>query len=148
MRLPGSARFRVGNTVRDWKMGQAWVFDDTIEHEAWNDSTEMRVILLIEIWRPELTAAERAGQLGRNACEAAQVIWLDQSVHATGIRLRRNEDGKLGFERTFRFDYSHDGSDRSTGRLVLRGDRLIAFTGPATERPNVLDFPPRQLGRD
>ena len=38
--LPGPARFRVGAETRDWKMGQAWVFDDTIEHEAWNDADE------------------------------------------------------------------------------------------------------------
>ncbi|TMI04610.1 MAG: aspartyl/asparaginyl beta-hydroxylase domain-containing protein, partial [Betaproteobacteria bacterium] len=40
--------------------GKAWVFDDTIEHEAWNDSDRTRVILLFEIWRPELTLEERA----------------------------------------------------------------------------------------
>ena len=58
--LPGPARFRVGNTVRDWKMGQAWVFDDTIEHEAWNDADEMRVILILDIWNPWLTDGEKA----------------------------------------------------------------------------------------
>ena len=36
------------------------MFDDTIEHEAWNDSDRTRVILLFEIWRPELTLEERA----------------------------------------------------------------------------------------
>ena len=58
--LPGPARFRVGNTVRDWKMGQAWVFDDTIEHEAWNDADQMRVILIFDLWHPDLSPAERA----------------------------------------------------------------------------------------
>jgi aspartyl/asparaginyl beta-hydroxylase (cupin superfamily) len=58
--LPGPARFRVGAETREWQMGQAWVFDDTIEHEAWNGSERTRVILLFEIWRPELSAAERA----------------------------------------------------------------------------------------
>jgi len=57
--LPGPARFRVGNTVRDWKMGEAWVFDDTIDHEAWNDADQMRVILIFDIWNPYLSAAER-----------------------------------------------------------------------------------------
>ena len=38
--------------------GEAWLFDDTIEHEAWNDSAETRVILLFDVWRPELTAEE------------------------------------------------------------------------------------------
>jgi aspartyl/asparaginyl beta-hydroxylase (cupin superfamily) len=57
--LPGPARFRVGNTVRDWKMGEAWVFDDTIDHEAWNDADQMRVILIFDIWNPYLTEAEQ-----------------------------------------------------------------------------------------
>jgi len=39
--------------------GKAWTFDDTIEHEAWNSSDRTRVILLFEIWRPELSEAER-----------------------------------------------------------------------------------------
>ncbi len=57
--LPGPARFRVGNTVRDWKMGEAWVFDDTIDHEAWNDADQMRVILIFDIWNPYLSEAEQ-----------------------------------------------------------------------------------------
>jgi len=57
--LPGPARFRVGNTTRDWKMGEAWVFDDTIEHEAWNDADDMRVILIFDVWNPYLTEAEQ-----------------------------------------------------------------------------------------
>jgi aspartyl/asparaginyl beta-hydroxylase (cupin superfamily) len=36
------------------------VFDDSIEHEAWNNSNELRVILLFDIWRPELSSQERA----------------------------------------------------------------------------------------
>jgi aspartyl/asparaginyl beta-hydroxylase (cupin superfamily) len=57
--VPTGCRFRVGNEVREWRKGVTWAFDDTIEHEAWNDSKETRVILLFEIWRPELTAQER-----------------------------------------------------------------------------------------
>ncbi len=57
--LPGPARFRVGNEMRLWEMGQAWAFDDTIEHEAWNDADKLRVILIIDIWNPYLTEAER-----------------------------------------------------------------------------------------
>jgi aspartyl/asparaginyl beta-hydroxylase (cupin superfamily) len=40
--------------------GKAWVFDDTLEHEAWNDSDKLRVVLIFDIWHPMLTAAERA----------------------------------------------------------------------------------------
>ena len=58
--VPDRCSFRVGNDTRALVEGRAWVFDDTIEHEAWNGSERTRVILLFEIWRPELTAAERA----------------------------------------------------------------------------------------
>jgi hypothetical protein len=82
------------------------------------------------IWSSARAAAERAGQVGRDACRAAGVQWLDETVHASGLRLRRGEDGWLGIERSFRFEYSEDGHDRHVGRLVLRGQRLIAFSGP------------------
>jgi aspartyl/asparaginyl beta-hydroxylase (cupin superfamily)/predicted TPR repeat methyltransferase len=57
--LPEKCWFRVGNDVREWKMSKAWVFDDTIEHEAANDSDEVRVILIFDVWNPMLSEAER-----------------------------------------------------------------------------------------
>jgi aspartyl/asparaginyl beta-hydroxylase (cupin superfamily) len=57
--VPEKCRLRVGNDTRTVVAGKVMIFDDSIEHEAWNDSDETRVILLFEIWRPELTAAER-----------------------------------------------------------------------------------------
>jgi aspartate beta-hydroxylase len=57
--VPEGCRFRVGADVRVWEKGKAWVFDDTIEHEAWNDSDQVRIILIFDIWNPLLTAAER-----------------------------------------------------------------------------------------
>ena len=83
-------------------------------------------------WSAGRAAAERAESLGRDACRVANVQWLDQSVHAIGLRLCRHDNGWLGLERTFRFDYSINGDDRRMGRLVLRGERLIAFSGPVT----------------
>lgn len=58
--VPPGCRFRVGNDEREWVAGKAWAFDDTIEHEAWNGSRETRVILLFDVWRPELTEQERS----------------------------------------------------------------------------------------
>jgi aspartyl/asparaginyl beta-hydroxylase (cupin superfamily) len=57
--LPPGCGFRVGSETRQWETGKAWVFDDTIEHEAWNDSDEPRYILIIDLWNPYLTEAER-----------------------------------------------------------------------------------------
>ena len=58
--VPESCQLRVGNDTRTTVEGKAWVFDDTMEHEAWNRSDRSRVILLLEVWRPELSSAERA----------------------------------------------------------------------------------------
>lgn len=58
--VPPACGFRVGNDVREWAPGKAWVFDDTIEHEAWNDSDKLRVVLIFDIWHPQLSLAERA----------------------------------------------------------------------------------------
>jgi hypothetical protein len=82
-------------------------------------------------WNAGRMAAERATQLGRDACRTAGVLWLDQSVHAAGLRLRRRDDGWLGLERSFRFEYSEDGVERHTGQLVLFDGRLVSFSGPA-----------------
>jgi aspartate beta-hydroxylase len=57
--IPPDCGFRVGSETRNWELGKAWVFDDTIEHEAWNDSDEPRYILIIDLWNPYLTEAER-----------------------------------------------------------------------------------------
>jgi aspartyl/asparaginyl beta-hydroxylase (cupin superfamily)/Flp pilus assembly protein TadD len=57
--VPPNCGFRVGSTTREWVPGQAWVFDDTIEHEAWNLSDTPRAVLIFDIWNPLLTAVER-----------------------------------------------------------------------------------------
>jgi len=78
--LPGPARFRVGNTVRDWEMGRAWVFDDTIEHEAWNDADAMRVILIFDVWNPYLDDGEK--RLITEMMKAQRDFAMDQSPRA------------------------------------------------------------------
>ena len=57
--VPPDCGFRVGNETREWKVGEAWVFDDTIEHEAWNNSDQVRTILICDLWNPRLSEDER-----------------------------------------------------------------------------------------
>ena len=61
--VPEGCWFRVGAERRDWKPGEAFVFDDTIEHEASNPSDELRVVFIFDIWHPDLT--ERRARCGR-----------------------------------------------------------------------------------
>ncbi len=57
--VPPGCGFRVGGETREWVEGHAFAFDDTIEHEAWNDSDHPRVVLILDVWNPYLTADER-----------------------------------------------------------------------------------------
>jgi aspartate beta-hydroxylase len=57
--VPPGCGFRVGGETREWKVGEAWVFDDTIEHEAWNNSEDLRVILICDVWSPYLSPDEQ-----------------------------------------------------------------------------------------
>ncbi|NDC57476.1 MAG: aspartyl beta-hydroxylase [Alphaproteobacteria bacterium] len=58
--IPEKCRYRVGAVETDWTPGKAFVFDDSIEHEARNDSDHLRVVLIFDVWNPLLSAAERA----------------------------------------------------------------------------------------
>ena len=57
--VPGPAWLRVGARRHDWRCGELVVFDDSFEHEARNEASETRVVLLFDVWRPELTPEER-----------------------------------------------------------------------------------------
>lgn len=57
--VPEHCWFRVGAETRAWEQGKAFVFDDTIEHEAANDGDRLRVVLIFDLWHPGLSPAER-----------------------------------------------------------------------------------------
>jgi aspartyl/asparaginyl beta-hydroxylase (cupin superfamily) len=57
--VPPGCGFRVGGQEREWRPGEAFVFDDSINHEAWNDSDLPRAVLIFDVWSPFLSAAER-----------------------------------------------------------------------------------------
>ena len=59
--VPPGCWLRVGNETRHWEEGKLMIFDDSIEHEAKNESDQTRIILLFDIWRPELSEHERTG---------------------------------------------------------------------------------------
>jgi aspartyl/asparaginyl beta-hydroxylase (cupin superfamily)/Tfp pilus assembly protein PilF len=57
--VPEGCGFRVGGETRQWVEGEAFAFDDTIEHEAWNDSDQLRAVLILDVWNPYITPEER-----------------------------------------------------------------------------------------
>ena len=57
--VPPGCGFRVGGETREWVPGKAFAFDDSIDHEAWNTSDELRAVLIFDVWNPHLSAEER-----------------------------------------------------------------------------------------
>jgi beta-hydroxylase len=47
-----ACRIRVGEDIRHWEQGQSLIFDDTFNHEVWNDTEETRVVLFVDVLRP------------------------------------------------------------------------------------------------
>lgn len=56
--IPPDCAFRVGGETREWVEGKAFAFDDTIEHEAWNNSDQRRAVLILDAWNPHLSEGE------------------------------------------------------------------------------------------
>lgn len=57
--VPDGPWLRVGNDARPWTRDRVSLFDDTIEHEAANPSSQERTVLIFDVWRPDLSDAER-----------------------------------------------------------------------------------------
>jgi aspartyl/asparaginyl beta-hydroxylase (cupin superfamily) len=57
--VPPGCWFRVGGETRPWVEGEAFAFDDTIEHEAHNPSDQIRIVLIFDVWNPHLTKQEQ-----------------------------------------------------------------------------------------
>ncbi len=54
----GDCALRVAEGTRQWQEGRCLVFDDYFEHEAWNHSAQDRIVLIVDLWHPGLSATE------------------------------------------------------------------------------------------
>lgn len=66
LRIPSGACMRVGRKLVGWQEGKCLVFDDSFEHEVWNRGDRVRIILLMDVFHPELSSAERQNYLEQN----------------------------------------------------------------------------------
>ncbi|WP_290055705.1 aspartyl/asparaginyl beta-hydroxylase domain-containing protein [Amycolatopsis solani] len=83
--VPEGSALRVGDETREWERGKAFVFDDSFEHEAWNDSDSGRAVLLFDLWHPDLTAVEvraLAHMMGVWRRLLARSFWSAEMVRA------------------------------------------------------------------
>ncbi len=83
--------------------------------------------LAYKVWHSALDAREAANRIAREACSRAVVQFLDETVAFAGFRWRRDGSGRRRLLRTYTFDYTSDGFERSQGFIVLAGARLEAI---------------------
>ncbi|XP_075213359.1 aspartyl beta-hydroxylase isoform X2 [Lycorma delicatula] len=57
--VPPKTFIRVAEEIRSWQEGKVIIFDDSFEHEVWHNGTEQRLVLIVDVWHPELTEIER-----------------------------------------------------------------------------------------
>lgn len=78
-------------------------------------------------WWDSAGAREVAVGIGRKRCQEAQVQFLDDTVVQKKVLLQRNEAGQLQIVRQYLFEFTSDGEDRYSGRILLAGRDLRAF---------------------
>jgi ornithine lipid ester-linked acyl 2-hydroxylase len=84
---PAACRIRVGTHVTGWQEGRALIFDDTFEHEVWNDGSSPRVVLFIDFMRPMRAPLRWVNQA---------VLWLIQRSPYGRQSMRRFSDWYAG----------------------------------------------------
>jgi hypothetical protein len=77
-------------------------------------------------WQVSMDAREAANRIAKDACSRAVVQLLDGTVAFAGFRVAKDALGKRRLQRTYVFDYTNDGFERSQGFIVLAGGRLEA----------------------
>ena len=103
--IPPGCALQVGNHVRTWTPGELLIFDDTIEHAAWNDSDHLRVVLIFDLWNPLLEPAERRHGSGPG-----------EEERQSGVELHRHRA---------REELELLGVTADLGQLRLTDDRLV-----------------------
>ena len=69
---------RVGDQIRAWEEGKVIVLDDSYEHEVWNETDDVRVLLLVDVWHPDVRKVERE-RIGRMFGFAKSQGWIGGS---------------------------------------------------------------------
>ena len=79
-------------------------------------------------WFDSLRALEVARNMGKLACNNANVQFLDDTVARISLGMARDKSGRRVLRRTYRFEFSETGNSRLEGRLILLGNKIEAIT--------------------
>jgi hypothetical protein len=77
------------------------------------------------LWLDGLRARDAAVAAARSACQAEGVLFLDDTVALSALRLGRDANGRVRIQRAYAFEYSDSGNNRIKGSVVLLGREVI-----------------------
>jgi hypothetical protein len=89
LEVPGGCGLRVGGVTRAWEEGRCLVFDDSFSHEVWNESDRRRVVLVLDLWHPDLGEDEVALLAGLQRYGAANKASAERDWARNDAALRR-----------------------------------------------------------
>lgn len=96
--VPDGLTIRVGSEMRRWEPGKCLIFDDSFEHEVWHEGTEDRVVLICDLWHPEVDLdkhikpmlSEKQAEAMRHAM-AGQHLYIQERTYSSGQTVRRGD---------------------------------------------------------
>jgi aspartyl/asparaginyl beta-hydroxylase (cupin superfamily) len=89
----GDCAIRVAEQTERWREGECLVFDDYFEHEAWNRTAEDRIVLIVDLWHPDLSATEVQLLEGLHRYAYAQARQLNRYWSSNAAAARRSLGG-------------------------------------------------------
>ena len=95
------------------------------------------LLLLGWLWYDSLEAREAAVRAARNACEAEELLFLDDTVGIASLKPARDGEGRLKLQRAYDFEYSDTGNNRMHGSVVMLGKRVALLNIGLRAAPDV-----------
>lgn len=87
----------------------------------WEGAALLLIVAVVTLWIDSLRSRERAVEAGRRACARYGLQLLDDTVAIARLAFARDEQGQLGLQRTYLFEFSDDGNNRRRGLVVMQG---------------------------
>ena len=122
---PPDCALRIGNDVRHWREGELLVFDDTIEHEAWNRSDAVRVVLHLDFFDPPDQDPELRARTLRQLREINITVRDADHLWLAAGEIRTDED----LQRVLEASVARARSTTAGARQVDAINRLVASHG-------------------
>lgn len=89
--VPEGLRIRVAQETREWTVGKCLIFDDSFEHEVWHEGSEDRVVLICDLWHPEVDLSAHIVPMLNERQREGRHLYLQERTYSSGQTVRRGD---------------------------------------------------------